>query len=62
MKSEQILKLQNEIQSIDQELSLIDEILSSSDEICIHNYYELEASLMAQKYTLISQYEQLIAY
>ncbi len=62
MISEQIQKLQNEIQSIDEELSLIDEILSSSDEISIHSYYELEASLMAKKYTLISEYEQLITY
>jgi predicted ribosome quality control (RQC) complex YloA/Tae2 family protein len=62
MNSEKIKKLQNEIQSIDDQLSLIDETLSSSDEISVHELYEKEAVLMAKRYSLISQYEQLISY
>jgi hypothetical protein len=62
MNSEKIKKLQNDIQSIDDQLSLIDETLSSSDEISVHELYEKEAVLMAKRYSLISQYEQLISY
>lgn len=57
-----IQKIRNRIEQIDQQLCELDEVLASSDEISVHELYEQEATLMAEKYTLISQYEQLIDY
>jgi len=54
--------IKSKIEIIDGELSVLDELLASSDEISVHEIYEREATLMAERYTLISQYEQLIAY
>ena len=59
MKAQEI---KNRIEEIDQHLCQIDEVLASSDEISVHELYEQEATLMAERYTLISQYEELIAY
>jgi hypothetical protein len=59
MKAQEI---KNRIEQIDQHLCELDEILTSSDEISVHDIYEQEATLMAERYTLISQYEQLIVY
>jgi hypothetical protein len=55
-------EIKKKIEEIDKELCLLDDVLSSSDEISVHELYEQEAVLMAKRYTLISQYEQLIAY
>jgi hypothetical protein len=59
MKKEQI---KQEIEEIDNQLSELDDILSACDEISVHEIYERESELMLKKYTLIQQYEQLIAY
>lgn len=55
-------KIKTRIEEIDNQLSELDQILSSTDEISVHEVYEQESKLMAERYTLISQYEQLIAY
>lgn len=54
--------IKQRIDSIDEELYQLDEALASCDEICIHEIYEKESALITERFTLISQYEQLIAY
>lgn len=55
-------QIKQKIEDIDEQLSQIDETLASSDEISVHELYQKEAELMIEKYTLVQQYEQLIAY
>jgi predicted transcriptional regulator len=59
MTKEQIKK---KIEKIDDQLSIIDETLASTDEVCVHELYQKEAELMKERFTLVQQYEQLIAY
>ena len=55
-------QIKQEIEEIDNQLCELDDILSACDEISVHEVYERESELMLKKYTLIQQYEQLIAY
>lgn len=55
-------EIKKRIEDIDDQLSIIDETLASTDEVCVHELYQKEAELMKEKFTLIQQYEQLIAY
>ena len=55
-------QIKQKIEDIDEQLSQIDKTLASSDEISVHELYQKEAELMIEKYTLVQQYEQLIAY
>jgi hypothetical protein len=55
-------QIKQEIENIDNQLCEIDEALLACDESSEHEMYKLESELMFKKYTLIQQYEQLIAY
>lgn len=55
-------QIKEKIENIDEQLSVIDETLASTDEICVHELYQKEAELMKERFTLVQQYEQLIAY